>query len=326
MIDYYNRKIDYLRISITDRCNLRCRYCMPEDGIKERSHSEILSYEQIVRIVHIASQCGIRKVRLTGGEPLVRKDISKLISSISSLPKINDVSLTTNGIAFSSMADELKAAGLNRINISLDTLNPEKFESITRRNKFYDVIQAIDKAITIGLAPVKINTVLMKGINDDEIFDFIDLTTKMPVHIRFIEFMPIGDLPFHQQTHFISSNEIKQKISLRLQMREIKKPQGSGPAENFIVNNAKGTIGFISAISNHFCSDCNRIRLTADGKLKSCLFSNEETNLNLALENNANDKILINLFRKAVLNKPDRHRIEDSKKMNTSLDMYQLGG
>ncbi len=326
MIDCYNRKIDYLRISITDRCNLRCRYCMPEEGITERSHSEILSYEQIVRIVHIASQCGIRKVRLTGGEPLVRKNICKLISSITSIPKINEVSLTTNGVVLSAMADDLKAAGLNRINVSLDTLNPARFNLITRRNNFYEVIKGIEKAISIGLTPVKINTVLMKDINDDEIFDFIDLTTKMPVHIRFIEFMPFGNLPFQQQIHFISSNEIKQKISSRLKMSEIKKTQGSGPAETFSVNNAKGTIGFISAISNHFCSDCNRIRLTANGKLRSCLFSNGETNLKLALENNANDKVLINLFRRAVLNKPDRHRIGEILPATTSLDMYQIGG
>lgn len=326
MIDKHGRQIDYLRISVTDRCNLRCRYCMPEEGVEDKEHSKMLSLEQIFRLVKVANRAGITKVRLTGGEPLVRKNITSLIANIASISGIEDISLTTNGILFTEMADDLKRAGLNRVNISLDTLNDQKYNYITRRGQVDGAVQAIHKALELGMDPVKMNVVVIKGFNDDEILDFAKLSYELPVHIRFIEFMPIGDLDFHSPDKVLSINSIKEIISEEYQLQDGIDIRGFGPAKYKHIEGGKGSLGFISPLSDHFCNKCNRIRMTADGKLRGCLYDKSEIDLRLALYNNCTDEQLLASFRKAILMKPDQHHMIDGWGKDNRRKMYQIGG
>jgi len=326
MLDSYDRKIEYLRVSVTDRCNLRCRYCMPEEGISDEGHSNILTLEQIARLVKVSTKVGIRKVRFTGGEPLVRKDIIKLIAQVAEIPQIEDIAITTNGMLFDKMAEDLKAAGLKRVNFSLDTFVPEKFSYITRRGNLHDVTRAIDKALKLGIAPVKINTVVMKDFNDNEILDFVKLAYEMPLNVRFIEFMPVGDLPFYKKERLVSMSAIKQIVESRYELLKSSMLKGNGPAKSYQIKGGMGTIGFISAMSNHFCSECNRIRMTADGKLRGCLFDKGEVNLKLALENDANDEEIARLFGEAIKKKPARHHMDEGWGVGNERKMYQIGG
>ncbi|MBU2701066.1 cyclic pyranopterin phosphate synthase [Sporomusaceae bacterium BoRhaA] len=326
MLDNYERKINYLRISVTDRCNLRCRYCMPEEGIENLGHSNILSLEQIARFIRVAAQHGIRKVRLTGGEPLVRKNITKLIQMISQIHEIEDISMTTNGVLFPPMAEALKAAGLTRVNFSLDSLQDDQFNYITRRGHLTDVVTAIEKALQIGLSPVKINMVVMRGINEQEILDFVQLAYDRPLHVRFIEFMPIGELPFFQQQRLMSVNEVKDIIDTSYELIPGQVVRGSGPAKCYNIKNGKGTIGFISPMSHYFCAECNRIRLTADGKLRGCLFSNHEIDLKGAFNSPSSEEKLAELFKQAIFEKPQRHHLSEGWGMDNKRKMYQIGG
>lgn len=327
MLDSYNREIDYLRVSVTDRCNLRCRYCMPEEGIESIGHLKILTLEQISQIIKVAiEQIGIKKIRLTGGEPLVRKGIVNLIHDIAKIPKIEEIAITTNGILFYDMAEELQQAGLSRVNFSLDSLKNDKFNYITRFGHIDKVFNSIQKAIDIGLAPVKINTVVMKGFNDDEILDFVKLAYDMPVHVRFIEFMPVGDLPFYTDDKRFSVEEMKDIIRSKYVLTKGSLVQGNGPAKCFNLNGGRGSIGFISAMSDHFCGQCNRLRLTADGKLRACLYSSKETNLKMALDNGANEDVITRLIDKTILEKPNRHHMTEGWGTNNVRKMYQIGG
>lgn len=326
MLDGCGREIDYLRVSVTDRCNLRCRYCMPETGVGDLGHANILSLEQIARVVSVAAELGIRKVRLTGGEPLVRKNIGQLIRMISGLDKIKEISMTTNGALFTAMADELKEAGLTRVNFSLDSLQEENFNYITRRGQLQDVIPAITKALQMGMTPVKINMVVMRTINDREILDFARLAYVLPLHVRFIEFMPIGDLPFFQEQRLMSGDEVKAVIDQKYELSARSTRQGSGPAKDYTIRGGVGTIGFISPMSQHFCSECNRIRMTADGKLRGCLFSKNEVSLKMALQNNASDEKLAELFKQAIWEKPSRHHLAKGWGADNQRKMYQIGG
>jgi cyclic pyranopterin phosphate synthase len=326
VFDSYARNIDYLRVSVTNRCNLRCKYCMPEEGVEDLGHGNILSLEEIVRLVKVAARIGIQKVRLTGGEPLVRKNITKLIADIACIPKINDIAITTNGMLFADMAEELKAAGLTRVNFSVDSLKEEKFQYITSRGNLHEVARSISKALELGMAPVKINTVVMKGINDNEILDFVELTKKMPLHVRFIEFMPVGDLPFYKTDRVVTVSEIREIIEQKYELYKEANVQGNGPAKSYRVRGGLWTVGFISAMSDHFCSECNRIRMTADGKLRGCLFGKEEFNLRLALQNYASDEILSDIFSKAIREKPQRHHMDEGWGEDNKRKMYQIGG
>jgi len=318
MLDHKGRTIDYLRVSLTDRCNLRCIYCMPEEGIVKKTHNDIIRFENLEKVISAFTALGIKKVRFTGGEPLILKGIEKLIKYTSSLPSIEDVSLTTNGILLADMAEELKKAGLNRVNISLDTLNKEKFKEITRGGDINKVLSAIEKCISINLKPVKINTVLMKGINDDEIEDFINLTKDMPLHVRFIELMPIGEgLKFFEK----SSMKIDEIIDNHKELIHIK--DKSNVASVYKIDGAKGTVGFISPISCKFCSDCNKIRLTSTGTIKPCLHSEEEINLKPYVND---EQMLRSVIEDAIYNKPDEHHLETDKKSKTHKMMYQIGG
>ena len=326
LIDTYNRKIDYIRISVTDRCNLRCIYCMPSEGVREIIHSEILTYEEIIRILSVAIRLGIKKVRITGGEPLVRKGLPSLIKSISSLDEIEEISLTTNGVLLKRFAKELKEAGLNRINISLDSLNPEKYERITKGNHLSEVWEGIKISEELGFSPVKINMVPIRGFNDDEIKEFASLTFEKPYHIRFIEFMPTGAKDIWSKEKYISTKELKEIISKLGELKPINNEWGSGPAKNFKLPDAKGVIGFISAISDHFCAGCNRLRLTSDGKLRPCLFSDSEIDLKKALREGCDDNELQRLLLLALQIKPERHNINESDPDAIKRPMSAIGG
>jgi cyclic pyranopterin phosphate synthase len=304
--DSFQRPIDYLRISVTDRCNLRCIYCMPAEGVRLMSHGDILSYEEIYRVAEAAAELGIRKVRITGGEPLVRAGVTKLVQMLTQIDAIDDISLTTNGTLLAHYAAELKSAGLRRVNVSLDTLKPDRFKYITRGGNLDDVLEGIEVAKSVELNPVKINVVVMSRINDDELLDFATKTITEGWHVRFIERMPfvqdIGASPF------ISVSEMRQHLAV-LGKLEPCSFKGNGPAKYFRLPQAKGTIGFITPVSEHFCFHCNRLRLTADGKLRPCLLSEEEVDLRQPLRNGMSSAALKRLIKKAVANKPLRHNL-----------------
>lgn len=320
MLDKEGREINYLRISVTDLCNLRCRYCIPEEGVEKKCHSNILSIEEMEEVVKVSSRLGVNKIRLTGGEPLVRKGIVELVQKISKVPGINEVAMTTNGILLKEYAKELKKAGLKRVNISLDTLNEDKYAYITRRGKLKDVLDGINEAKKVGLLPVKINTVLVKGFNDDEIEDFINLTMKDQVDIRFIELMPIGENGGWSKEHFISNETVLERYP---DLVPVVSEDKSAPARYYKLSNAKGRIGLINPISSHFCSSCNRLRLTADGKIKPCLHSNEEIDIKTTLREKGD---IMPILSKAIRVKPKEHHINDKDYTPINREMVRIGG
>jgi cyclic pyranopterin phosphate synthase len=308
MNDPYGRKIDYLRISITDRCNLRCIYCMPSKGVKPLRHRDILSYDEIIRIVKVAAPIGIRKVRITGGEPLARKGVTGLISSLRKIDGIENLSLTTNGILLEKMAEELAEAGLDRVNVSIDSLKPEKYKEITRGGFLDAVLNGVKKAESVGLKPVKFNMVPIRGFNDDEIEDFARLTLNNNYQIRFIEFMPIGAGEKWTPEKHISIDEIRPIVEKVGRLTPVKLRK-FGPARYFRFDGAPGVIGFINAVTHMFCKDCNRLRLTSDGNLRSCLFSDTEVDLKTPLRSGASDSEIKKLFQHAIETKPEKHNI-----------------
>lgn len=324
--DIYHREINYLRISVTDRCNLRCIYCMPADGVKPVPHDQILRNEEIARLVEAAALAGIKKVRLTGGEPLVRKGLVELVAAINEAPGIDDIAITSNGILLPAMGGELKAAGLRRVNISLDTLDPNLYRHITRTGELKDAWKGIETALDLGLSPVKINTVVMRGFNDHEIRDLATLTLKYTLHVRFIELMPVGTSDDWALDRHIPASEMRETIESSLgKLKDAKKPAGSGPAMYYRLSGAPGTIGFISAVSNHFCSSCNRLRLTAEGMIRPCLYSGREIDIKTPLRRGAKITELAGLFGQAVRKKPDRHSIQDGWQDEKRI-MSQIGG
>ncbi len=350
MKDCFGRDIDYLRISVTDRCNLRCVYCMPEEGVQALGHDQILTYEEILEVARVAKGLGIEHVRITGGEPLVRKNLVSLVKGLNALG-FPDISMTTNGILLPPLSRGLKEAGLNRVNISLDTLDPDKFSRITRRGKLEDALRGIKSALEAGLNPVKINTVVT-GENFREIQDIAALTFKWPVHVRFIEFMPIGPDPLLACTATVPIQAVVDEMAQFGHLLPFNKcgPSGSafrsaGPAETFKFPNAPGTVGFIGAMSHPFCSACNRLRLTADGKLRPCLADDVEIDLVAILRQattkqtarcpetkalkryQAGDAItgsLEDAFRLALSLKPQRHNLTENHAH--SRRMCQIGG
>lgn len=326
MIDDQGRSINYMRISLTDRCNLRCRYCMPEKGVDNLGHYTILSLEEIARLVKIASQLGISKIRLTGGEPLVRRNVVQLLHYIADIPEIDDVGITTNGILFADIAEDLQQAGLKRVNFSLDSLVPEKFRFITRQGDLSLVKKAIFKAIELGMEPIKLNTVVIKGFNDDEIMDFARLAYDYPLHVRFIEFMPVGDLLFWKQDRLLKSQEIERQINTQYSLLPAKEIKGNGPARSYNLEGGQGSVGFISPMSNHFCAECNRIRLTAEGGLRGCLHSRHEVDLREALKKGCSDDEIKELFIKVIKAKPRKHSMNEGWGEKNTRKMYQIGG
>jgi len=320
--DSFQRPINYLRISVTDRCNLRCIYCMPPEGISVSPRSEILSYEEIQSVAQAAAGLGINKVRLTGGEPLVRSELTRLVYMLCQIDGIDDISLTTNGVLLKQHAAALRQAGLRRVNVSLDTLKRERFEHITRSDKLEDVLAGIETANEAGLEPVKINMVVMRGINDDEVLDFARLTRDHSWHVRFIELMPFGQA---SNLRFVPVTEIEQTLLSLDSLEPCSISQGSGPAKYSRFPAASGTVGFISPLSEHFCFNCNRLRLTADGKLRPCLLSDEEIDLKKPLRDGASAEEVSQLIRQAAASKPERHRLPDGV-LPKGRPMCQVGG
>ncbi|WP_258358634.1 GTP 3',8-cyclase MoaA [Moorella sulfitireducens (nom. illeg.)] len=323
MEDNFCRQINYLRIAITDRCNLRCRYCMPATGVPLKSHEDILRLEEIVTLARAAGSTGINRIRLTGGEPLVRKNVVTLVRELAKLPAIKEVSLTTNGIFLGSLAGALKEAGLSRVNISLDTLKKERYRYITRRGNLNSVWQGIRVALAAGLTPVKINVVVTRGFNDDEILDFARLAIEEPLHIRFIELMPIGAAAA-SAGGYVPMDEIKSRVERVYHLEPLADLATNGPAVNFKVAGGQGSIGFISAMSSHFCHRCNRLRLTADGKLRPCLYWDGEIDVKGPLRAGASEAELAAIFARAVSLKPAEHHMETGWRQTRV--MSQIGG
>jgi cyclic pyranopterin phosphate synthase len=330
MLDNYNRDINYLRVSITDRCNLRCIYCMPKEGLSLIGHDDILRYEEMSRIIRVAVDMGIRKIRLTGGEPLARRGVVDFIASLKTIPDLKDISLTTNGILLADFAGNLFHAGVRRINISLDSLNPEKYERITRGGNLNAVLKGIDEVYRIGYSPIKINIVAIKGFNDDEILDFARLSIDKPYQIRFIELMTIGSADLNQDGKYLSNDVIREKIREMYSLEPVdgERKRIDGPARIYRIAGGAGKIGFISPVSHQFCHSCNRLRLTADGHLRACLLSDEETDLKGALRNGCSDKNLADLIKEAIARKPMRHDLacDDGHIKKCMKDMSSIGG
>ncbi len=298
---------------------------MPSEGIKPIEHKDILGYEEIIRIVRIAAGLGVRKIRLTGGEPLIRKDLPYLVSSINSIGGIEDISLTTNGLLLKKYARSLASAGLRRVNVSLDSLRPERYREITRGGDINDVLEGIDEAENAGLLPIKINMVPIRGFNDDEIEEFARLTLKTSYNVRFIEFMPIGAKEIWDHEKYISTEEIKERASKIAPLIPVK-IRRSGPARYFRFEGAPGVVGFISPITHHFCNSCNRLRLTSDGKLRPCLFSETEIDLKSALRCGASDEEIERLLRLSIEIKPEGHSINHEKCFTHLKPMSKIGG
>ena len=330
--DALGRTIDYLRISVTERCNFRCVYCMPEEGIALRPHTEMLSYDDIERLVRIATSFGIRRLRLTGGEPLARRGIEELVARLTAIPGIEAVALTTNGALLPAKAEALKAAGLSRVNISLDTLDPVKFAEVTRRGRLEDTLAGIDAAFAAGFDPVKVNCVAVKSLEQD-FTAFAKMTIDRPLHIRFIEFMPIGDtgcggtnwtsediIPSIQLLERINAGLRSEGLPALVPARE-KSPVTWGPAQSFHIPGAQGTVGFITPMTNHFCGACNRVRVTADGKLRPCLFSDREYDALDILRNGTDDDVA-RILQTVIQMKPADH----NDIVGTERGMSQIGG
>ena len=305
MVDGFGRRVEYLRISVTDKCNLRCVYCMPEEGLPWLRRDEILSYEEIAEIVGVMAAMGLRRVRLTGGEPLVRKDLDRLVSLLSEIGGIEDVALSTNAVLLAPVARRLRAAGVSRVNISLDSLQPARADEIARRpGTLARVLEGLDAALDAGFDPVKINVVLVRGVNDDEVPAFAELTRDRPLHVRFIEIMPTGSNLDLSADNFLSCDEALRAISAVGALAPAPGPPGNGPATYFALPGARGTIGVITPMSHNFCDRCNRMRLTADGQLRPCLFGDLQTPLRDALRRGEDLRPLVEATLRV---KPERH-------------------
>ena len=326
MRDIHNRAIDYLRVSVTDRCNFRCSYCMPPEGLTLLDHDDILSYEEFLRIIDILSRHGVKKVRITGGEPLVRKGIVEFISSIKKLGTIEDLSLTTNGSLLAPMAGELKDAGLDRINISLDTLDKDRFRQITgNRGCLDDTLAGINAALAANLHPVKINVVLTEVFGESDLAWFIDKVSLYPIAVRFIEYMPIGHGGVQAGFSIAEVKRLLEKAGGGL--KPTTGGKGNGPAKYYRFDGAKGSFGFITPLTEHFCEACNRIRLTADGKFRPCLLSNEEIDVKYALRSGACDDEIAAIFQQTIAGKPASHNLcRSSGHDNFRRKMSQIGG
>jgi cyclic pyranopterin phosphate synthase len=322
LFDSWQRQINYLRISVTDHCNLNCGYCSA--GLIPRlPRSEVLSFEEIECVVQVAASMGITKVRLTGGEPLLRSDLKQLIAMIAQTEGIDDVSLTTNGILLSPHADELKEAGLKRVNVSLDSLKRDRFKRITGQDKLNEVLSGLEAVRRAGLQPVKINMVVLHGINDDEVIDFARRSLE-GWHVRFIEFMPFGTV--ESETFLtVPTREILERIQVLGKLEPYAGASGNGPAKYYRFPEARGTVGFISAMTEHFCQSCNRLRLTADGQLRPCLLDDDEVNLKEVLRDGAQIEELRRLIQQAVTLKREQHQLDEGLSPRKR-SMHQIGG
>ncbi len=323
--DHHCRKLNYLRISVTDRCNLRCIYCVPRETLPRLAHTDILRYEEILRIVRIGVSLGIDKIRITGGEPLVRKGLMAFLHELQAIEGIGEVNLTTNAVLISPFLEELRAAGIRRLNVSLDTLRRQRFARLAGQDGFDQVWSNILRACELGFAPLKINVVAMRGINDDEFAEIAALTWKRPFQIRFIEYMPMGN-PRVPHDPFVSNEEVRRQIEPLGKLEPISRGANDGPAERFRLAGAIGEIGFISPRTHHFCGDCNRLRLTASGHLRPCLLSDRELDIKTLLRRGAGDRELAEIFTRAARAKPSHHQLDTCCGKSVASQMNAIGG
>lgn len=319
MKDQFGREINYMRISVTDRCNFRCKYCMPENGVENLGHDKILSFESIERIVRAAVSLGIHKFRLTGGEPLVRKGIVGLVEKLAKIEGVEDLAMTTNGALLKDYASDLKKAGLSRLNISMDTFYEEKYREITRGGDINEVMDGLDAAVAAGFTSIRFNAVIMRGFNDDEILNFAQLTLNEAFDVRFIELMPIGHAENDWRYGYVPNAEIRDRLPGIVPV-----PSKDSVAQYYKYPDAIGRIGFISPMSDHFCGSCNKIRLTADGKLKPCLHTNEELDLSPILKT-GDDAALKEVINQAIYNKAEKHHLNEGAEP-IDRDMNKIGG
>ncbi len=328
LVDPYDRSITYMRVSVTDRCNLRCVYCMPEEGLNWTPTDEILSYDEMLRIIRVAAKRGLKKVRVTGGEPLVRKGVVGFIDQLNKIPGINELALTTNGVFLKQMAADLYKAGLRKINISLDSLNPKTFAEVVRRDIFDMVWEGIEEAERVGFTPLKINVVLQQGVNDHEVVDFVNLTRRKPYHVRFIEYMPCANWDTWVKTYKPFQavvDEVEEKFGQLIPLNGANEGN-SGPAENFRLPGAPGVVGFIHAVSHDFCDTCNRVRLTADGQIRPCLFSEIAVDFRDALRNGCGDDEIEGLLDQVLFVKPEYHELDMIAQQKQLTTMVNIGG
>ncbi|MDR2550242.1 MAG: GTP 3',8-cyclase MoaA [Desulfobulbus sp.] len=316
LVDLFARPISYLRLSLTDRCNLRCRYCVTEEEsngcLTKLTHDELLSYEELLRVVRVAVGMGIAKVRLTGGEPLVRRNVMQFIRDLTRIKGLDDVRITTNGVLLERYGRELYEAGVTKVNISLDSFKPERVAAITGVDCFGQVWRGVETALALGFSPVKLNMVAMRHVNDDELTDFALLSRRLPVQVRFIEFMPIGESSRWNADTYIGTDEIMARIAALGELIPMEKGRSDGPAKVYRLGaDAVGTLGFISPISHHFCSRCNRLRLTSSGGLRSCLLHDYEIDLRPVLRDGSDDEALRQALLAAIRNKPEGHHLDE---------------
>ena len=326
MIDQFGRTVQYLRISVTDKCNLRCVYCMPMEGLPWLKREDLLSYEEIEQIVRVMAPMGLERVRITGGEPLVRQDLPELVKLLAAVPGIRDLSLSTNAVLLADQADALKAAGIDRMNVSLDSLRPDRVDAIARRPGSYPkIMEGLEAAEEAGFAPIKVNVVLIKGQNDDEIRDFAEITRERPWHIRFIEMMPTGANLELSASQFVSCADALRQVGEIDALEPVAGPSGNGPARYYQFAGAPGTIGVITPMSHNYCDRCNRMRLTADGQLRPCLFGDIQTNLRDPLRSGAD---LVPLIEDTLRIKPERHYLIQGSAVGSGglVALSQTGG
>lgn len=330
LTDRFERVHDYLRISVTDRCNLRCLYCMPEEGVEFAPSSDLLSYDHIVEVVEVGASLGISKLRITGGEPLVRPGLDGLVRRLAAIPGIRDISLTTNGVLLADQAGALREAGVNRVNISLDTLDPARFQFIARRGDLKRVMAGIEASAKVGFSPIKLNCVLLKGVNEDEIGDFLQMAYEHPLHVRFIEYMPIGHADENWKNHYLPLTRVLEIARERkLDIERLDSIIGNGPSEDYRIAGGLGSFGLIHPVSDHFCQRCNRLRLTADGSIKPCLYWVDELSVKPAL---GNPEALRAVYMRAMDIKPLNHemaaKLSDEAQSHepTARRMSQIGG
>lgn len=326
MQDKNQRTISYLRLSVTDRCNLRCIYCMPETGVQFIPHADILTYEEMLHLVGLTVQRGIRKVRVTGGEPLVRKGFTGFLENLCRMKGLEEVALTTNGVLLKDCAADIRRCGICRINVSMDSLRPERFERITGKDCLQQVWDGIEAAEREGFDPIKINVVAIKGVNDDEIVDFAQLALKKPYHVRFIELMPVGEENGWLPERFMSTDEIYNRLRSIGTLTPVRSGPNDGPARRYKIDGGQGEIGLIGALSHHFCAVCNRLRLTAEGNLRGCLFSDQETDLKTPLRGGKGDDVILRLIEQTIENKPKDHGLLAQGPRKCVRQMHSIGG
>ncbi|MCL1981226.1 MAG: GTP 3',8-cyclase MoaA [Proteobacteria bacterium] len=333
LVDLFARSISYLRLSLTDRCNLRCRYCVTEEEangcLARLAHDELLSYEELLRVARVAVAMGITKVRLTGGEPLVRRNVMGFIRDLTRIKGLDDVRITTNGVLLERYGRELYEAGVTKVNISLDSFKPERVAAITGVDCFNQVWRGVETVLGLGFSPVKLNMVAMRHLNDDELADFALLSRRLPVQVRFIEFMPIGGSSRWNADTYIGTDEIMARIAALGELIPMEKERNDGPAKVYRLGaDAVGTLGFISPISHHFCSRCNRLRLTSAGGLRSCLLHDQEIDLRAVLRDGFDDSALRQAMLTAIRNKPERHHLDEQRRSGSDCHgrMSRIGG